>query len=350
MAREVEATSITIPYDWSQPTFHHPVVEKLYQIPSGEEGYIEIVGLQLDELPRDTLIADLRTVLRDMIVRFDTWREVEEGAPFETLEHALKLLAYYEASEALPDVLNLARMDGEFSEHFFGWELEETLRLPVYQIGKDRLEEIYAYLTEAGNDGWVRVAVAYTLTQAALQDPERRQEVIGYFQRLFRYLLDHQDDTGLMDTNFITHVVSQSTDLRAPELFGPIRELYEAGWVAPDVMGDLYEIEYRLHQPPDPKDLLTIPTDLRGYYVREAPKVSSPNPMKNFQEFLLANKSPVERLIWKERDRQADRPIYPGLGGGRVAPARSRKVGRNEPCPCGSGRKYKRCCLGGVDR
>lgn len=22
------------------------------------------------------------------------------------------------------------------------------------------------------------------------------------------------------------------------------------------------------------------------------------------------------------------------------------KVGRNEPCPCGSGRKYKRCCLG----
>lgn len=22
------------------------------------------------------------------------------------------------------------------------------------------------------------------------------------------------------------------------------------------------------------------------------------------------------------------------------------KVGRNEPCPCGSGRKYKHCCMG----
>ena len=21
------------------------------------------------------------------------------------------------------------------------------------------------------------------------------------------------------------------------------------------------------------------------------------------------------------------------------------KIGRNEPCPCGSGKKYKRCCL-----
>ncbi|MEE9287487.1 MAG: SEC-C metal-binding domain-containing protein, partial [Gammaproteobacteria bacterium] len=21
-------------------------------------------------------------------------------------------------------------------------------------------------------------------------------------------------------------------------------------------------------------------------------------------------------------------------------------IGRNDPCPCGSGRKYKKCCLG----
>lgn len=25
---------------------------------------------------------------------------------------------------------------------------------------------------------------------------------------------------------------------------------------------------------------------------------------------------------------------------------REKKVGRNEPCPCGSGKKYKRCCGG----
>ena len=24
------------------------------------------------------------------------------------------------------------------------------------------------------------------------------------------------------------------------------------------------------------------------------------------------------------------------------------KVGRNDPCPCGSGKKYKKCCLGKV--
>jgi uncharacterized protein len=29
---------------------------------------------------------------------------------------------------------------------------------------------------------------------------------------------------------------------------------------------------------------------------------------------------------------------------------RWRHVGRNDPCPCGSGQKYKRCCLGRRDR
>jgi uncharacterized protein len=27
-----------------------------------------------------------------------------------------------------------------------------------------------------------------------------------------------------------------------------------------------------------------------------------------------------------------------------LKPVRSEKIGRNQPCPCGSGRKYKKCC------
>ena len=35
------------------------------------------------------------------------------------------------------------------------------------------------------------------------------------------------------------------------------------------------------------------------------------------------------------------------FGGARHTPDRrpGQKLGRNEPCPCGSGRKYKQCCL-----
>ena len=42
-------------------------------------------------------------------------------------------------------------------------------------------------------------------------------------------------------------------------------------------------------------------------------------------------------------------PVAAGVaGGGGVSSQQSkvsgRKVGRNDPCPCGSGKKYKKCC------
>lgn len=45
--------------------------------------------------------------------------------------------------------------------------------------------------------------------------------------------------------------------------------------------------------------------------------------------------------LWRQRARGRQRVAVPGARqGGDGA-----KVGRNEPCPCGSGRKYKKCCL-----
>ncbi len=38
-------------------------------------------------------------------------------------------------------------------------------------------------------------------------------------------------------------------------------------------------------------------------------------------------------------------PAAPAAGGGRRSPVvKAVKVGRNDPCPCGSGKKYKKCC------
>ncbi len=46
------------------------------------------------------------------------------------------------------------------------------------------------------------------------------------------------------------------------------------------------------------------------------------------------------------------RPAYLEAAADRPRPivAATSKVGRNDPCPCGSGQKYKKCCLGLLDR
>ncbi|MDP8233617.1 MAG: SEC-C metal-binding domain-containing protein, partial [Candidatus Saelkia tenebricola] len=54
----------------------------------------------------------------------------------------------------------------------------------------------------------------------------------------------------------------------------------------------------------------------------------------------------VKRMT-KEKEPQAPR-VRPGqfAGGGQAEPYKrtSQKIGRNDPCPCGSGKKYKKCC------
>ena len=48
--------------------------------------------------------------------------------------------------------------------------------------------------------------------------------------------------------------------------------------------------------------------------------------------------------------REVAKQLTEGFAGGKApskstnTPVRSQKVGRNDPCPCGSGKKYKRCC------
>lgn len=57
----------------------------------------------------------------------------------------------------------------------------------------------------------------------------------------------------------------------------------------------------------------------------------------------------VRNLNASTRSRRFGQPAagFPDFGAGfdrGDPPGFGRKVGRNEPCPCGSGRKYRRCC------
>ena len=57
--------------------------------------------------------------------------------------------------------------------------------------------------------------------------------------------------------------------------------------------------------------------------------------MREFFKGMTAQEVTQKMDIRKEQIEQA---------GGTVV-ARRTKIGRNESCPCGSGRKFKKCCL-----
>lgn len=47
---------------------------------------------------------------------------------------------------------------------------------------------------------------------------------------------------------------------------------------------------------------------------------------------------------YKKIERKLAQAVPPGNWRYKPAPAKSEKIGRNDPCPCGSGKKYKKCC------
>ena len=59
-------------------------------------------------------------------------------------------------------------------------------------------------------------------------------------------------------------------------------------------------------------------------------------PYEAYQEF---------EIVPRSRGRGAEGSPSSSTGSPGFTPVRSEKVGRNDPCPCGSGKKYKRCCL-----
>jgi len=45
--------------------------------------------------------------------------------------------------------------------------------------------------------------------------------------------------------------------------------------------------------------------------------------------------------LWRRQSLEGQMPLVRATGA-KAGP----KIGRNDPCPCGSGLKYKKCCLG----
>ena len=52
----------------------------------------------------------------------------------------------------------------------------------------------------------------------------------------------------------------------------------------------------------------------------------------------------LDRFCQEQVDKDGVSPA-PTLATPPGPTARRVKVGRNDPCPCGSGKKYKKCCL-----
>lgn len=166
------------------------------------------------------------------------------------------------------------------------WITEELPK--VYGlIGIKAIPALAEYLRDKSHGVFPRIIAAYSLELIGNAYPEARLAcILALTQQLEKFAYNDSQLNGIL--------ISYLTDLKAIESLTTIQQAYNKDCVDCNIMGDLENVEIKL--------------GLREH--RSKP----PNHLSLEEKYSLI-------------------------------PPRQIKISRNAPCPCGSGKKYKKCCL-----
>jgi uncharacterized protein YecA (UPF0149 family) len=305
-----------------EPVFNHPEMEWLYQFDSniGREKLGKILAL-----PRESLVEDLKTILKDIIWRYEYFRELEKRsnlAPEESFFgcHAVYLMGELEATELLEPFLETLKQDSDFLNFWYFDLLTEDFWEPLLKAGKNQLEKLQEFVITPHIDTYARSAVLAVFSQITLQYPERRNEIIDCLGKIMDSFLKAEPDSGIVDSELNGFLVSDVTEIQGVELFDKIERLYEKSYVSEGVAGTLDSIR---------KD---ISKKLRFSYKKKFNSV--------FERYDDLNR--IARNNFSAQDKTEMEESFNHYENKPVIS--EPKVGRNDPCPCGSGIKYKKCC------
>jgi len=295
------------------PQFNHPEINNLYHY--GLEIPHDILEIIL-ALPRLSLLEDLEMVIQDATERFDYFTELEyDEKTHSFLLHALFLLKELKAVESLPLALSVLASDSEFLGFWLGNHKTETIWQCFYELTIGHPHLLKPFLLATGIDTYSKAVVSEALSQMALHHPQMREEIAALYSEILVHFSETSLDDNLIDSEFLGLMIDDIINCQMVELLPIIKTLYEKEYVALDVNGDFNEVikEFRLAA--------------SNNYKREV-----------YTIFELYDHVLSTWFSYNEEKND---------GSGAVSiseQAISEKVGRNDPCPCGSGKKYKKCC------
>jgi len=291
--------------------------------------------------PRETLIADLGRLLDDLIDRADYWQN-KDFPPYVSYTplHVLLLLAELEAEEMVPTLLRFLRQPNDVVEHWFGDFITELLPEVMARFATPAQDEWLAdFSTDQSIDAFVSNSGVMTVVHRADRQPELREPAIQWLEAVI-----HQFMSTAVPGDANEHLnlaVAAIIDLKADTLLPLAKESFERDLLNEMVVGDYAEFaDYVTEE--DRWPLTKHYTDLEEAYdfirgfdhkaFTAPPPSQADNPWLR-QIAIAATKKRVE----EEEDRENN-----GKPGPPPQSAREH-VSLNAPCPCGSGKKYKRC-------
>jgi hypothetical protein len=237
---------------------------------------------------------------------------------------ALYLLAQFREKRAFPAVVKMFSAPGQTSYKLVGDTVTEGLKQILASVYDGNPAPLHGLIENEEVDEFVRDAAINALLVLENTGQMPRAEVIEYFRSLFHGKLQR---THSFAWNGLVCAVA---DLPAPELLEEVRQAYSEGLVD-ETVADLKGIERDVAKPwPGRRAGHTLITDA----------ISDMEGWACFHNDDLGPTEPPEvQVPAPPRTPPAPREYVPPKPF-----IREPKIGRNDPCPCGSGKKYKKCC------
>ena len=243
---------------------------------------------------------------------------------------AMHTLAYYREKRAYPGIITMAKLPVKVINPLLEDTITEGLSSIIASVCDGNLEPIKDVIESGECDAYVRKAAITSLVALVANGVVDRDIVVNYFKELFGQKIH------LLNEDIIVDLIHESLNLHPLALAEEIKTANAGdvlGYYAPDFDDDLSEqtakndevILEKMKLSPDYKfiikeDVLLLAKWLGNTGVHEClgrDGFIDDNDDHDDDEFFFKNTTTVQK---------------------------KKKVERNEPCPCGSGKKFKKCC------
>lgn len=234
--------------------------------------------------------------------------------------YAMYFLAEFQDRECFPDMMKLMCLPTEVLDYLIGDALTENAKDILYNTYNGNLELLKQAICDVSVNEYARSAMLDVMGQLYLDQQLDRQKLQEFLQEL----VYQKKRLGEYIYIELANVICQC---HLVELLSEIRQLYQDGKMDIWGVGPYGEyvdsmFQYRSWHEAFCKSSIDAKKLLRGWATFDSPS-DKKNSTKDMAKMI--------RDFSRELDKQRKRA--------------NAKVGRNDPCPCGSGKKYKKCCM-----
>lgn len=295
---------------------------------------------------RDLIIPTLIEEVRDATAyaRFDT--EPDDGVVL----FAVHLLAEFQASEALPAVCDsLSLTEDQCFDYLYEGSLFEALHGILYRLIGNDLSFYDQRLRDANTPPVLRsrllAALPYLVKNGVMSGDE-------YFDLIAEYLKIAIDEKN---EKFVTDLICDIHCSENPKYWPLAREAFDKDLVEEEIISR-ENVEADLHGKPRfgplgmqrllPKDDFSDTIKEMSWWAWFHPEPKEMEPSKPASPKVIDVSDGPPMLHLSSLGRSPAAFFAEDDDDDESEPLKTvQKVGRNDPCPCGSGKKYKKCCM-----